>query len=145
MKDSYQIDLIVCNNKREFNKYSRTYGGQNSTTIDYITITNKLIKSNFHETIPHPLVIGVAIQNAFSNVFNKTEHDRIIYMVKDLDYELVDNFKSMISETLDDIVEDNEIYVNYNLVYINRCDNFEINSQKENVHCEFNSIDKLKF
>ena len=138
MKDSYQIDLIVCNNKREFNKYSRTYGGKNSTTIDYITITNKLIKSNFHESTPHPLVIGVAIQNAFTNVFNKTEYDRIIYMVKDLDYELVDNFKAMIIETLDGIREDNEIYVNYNLVYINADEN-------QDVHCEFNSIDILEF
>ena len=138
MRDSYQIDLIVCNNKREFNKYSRTYGGKNSTTIDYITITNKLIKSNFHETIPHPLVIGVAIQNAFTNVFNKTAHDRIIYMVKNLDYELVDNFKAMIGETLDSIVSDNDIYVNYNLVYINSDENTD-------VHCEFNSIDNLIF
>ena len=95
MSESYQIDLIVCNNKREFNKYSRTYGGKNSITIDYITITNKLIKSNFHETEPHPLVIGVAIQNAFANVFNKTSYDRIIYMVRDLDYELVNNFKDL--------------------------------------------------
>ena len=138
MRDSYQIDLIVCNNKREFNKYSRTYGGKNSTTIDYITITNKLIKSNFHETIPHPLIIGVAIQNAFTNVFNKTDHDRIIYMVKNLDYELVDNFKAMIGETLDSIVSDNDIYVNYNLVYINSDENTD-------VHCEFNSIDNLIF
>ena len=138
MRDSYQIDLIVCNNKREFNKYSRTYGGKNSTTIDYITITNKLIKSNFHETIPHPLVIGVAIQNAFTNVFNKTDHDRIIYMVKNLDYELVDNFKAMIGETLDSIVSDNDIYVNYNLVYINSDENTD-------VHCEFNSIDNFIF
>ena len=138
MKDSYQIDLIVCNNKREFNKYSRTYGGKNSTTIDYITITNKLIKSNFHETVPHPLVIGVAIQNAFANVFNKTDHDRIIYMVKNLDYELVNNFKAMILEVLNNIEEDNEIYVNYNLVYINADEN-------DKVHCEFNSIDNLEF
>ena len=74
MKDAYQIDLIVCNNKREFNKYSRTYGGKNSVTIDYITITNKLIKSNFHESAPHPIVIGVAIKTAFTNVFNKTDY-----------------------------------------------------------------------
>ena len=139
MKDSYQIDLIVCNNKREFNKYSRTYGGKNSTTIDYITITNKLIKSNFHETTPHPLVIGVAIQNAFTSVFNKTQYDRIIYMVRDLDYGLVNNFKEMIMEILEGIVEeDNKVHINYNLVYINT-------SENEEVHCEFSSVDSLEF
>ena len=87
MLNSYKIDFVVCNNKREFNKYSRTYGGKDSVTIDYITITNKLIKSNFHESTPHPVVIGVAIKSAFTNVFNKTQYERIIYMVKDLDYE----------------------------------------------------------
>ena len=140
MLDSYKIDLIVCNNKREFNKYSRTYGGKNSVTIDYISITNKLIKSNFHETTPHPIVIGVAIKTAFTNVFNKTSYDRIIYMVKDLDSELVDNFKGMILDVIDE-----NVYINYGLVYINNEENFEINSEKENVHCEFNSIDRLEF
>ena len=140
MQSSYKIDFIVCNNKREFNKYARTYGDKNSTTIDYITITNKLIKSNFHESIPHPVVIGVAIKTAFVNVFNKTEYDRVIYMVKDLDSELVDNFKGMILEIIDE-----DVYVNYGLVYINNNENFEINCEEGNVHGEFNSLDKLEF
>lgn len=133
MLDSYKIDFIVCNNKREFNKYSRTYGGKNSVTIDYITITNKLIKSNFHESAPHPIVIGVAIKTAFTNVFNKTDYGRIIYMVKDLDFELVKNFKGMIVDILG-----GDININYGLVYIN-------NEESEEVHCEFNSVDKLEF
>ena len=133
MLDSYKIDLIVCNNKREFNKYSRTYGGKDSITIDYITITNKLIKSNFHESMPHPVVIGVAIKSAFTNVFNKTANSRIIYMVKDLDLELVDNFKSMILDILG-----SEVHIDYGLVYIN-------NTEREDVHCEFDNVDNLEF
>tara|TARA_R110002096_G_scaffold332922_2_gene526929 strand:+ start:2199 stop:2600 length:402 start_codon:yes stop_codon:yes gene_type:complete len=133
MLNSYKIDFVVCNNKREFNKYSRTYGGKDSVTIDYITITNKLIKSNFHESTPHPVVIGVAIKSAFTNVFNKTQYERIIYMVKDLDYELVGNFKSMILDVIGD-----EIDIEYGLIYINTEEN-------EKVHCEFNNINNLEF
>tara|TARA_B100000519_G_scaffold184485_1_gene178947 strand:- start:218 stop:619 length:402 start_codon:yes stop_codon:yes gene_type:complete len=133
MLDSYRIDLIVCNNKREFNKYSRTYGGKNSITVDYISITNKLIKSNFHETTPHPVVIGVAIKTAFRNIFNKATNDRIIYMLRDLDLELINNFKGMILDIIDD-----GVLVDYNLVYIN-------NDENEDVHCEFNNIDNIKF
>ena len=72
------IDCVLCSSKREFNKYVRIESDESTTSVDYISIITKLIKSDFHDVEPHPFIVGMAIKNALNNIRKKQNSDRVI-------------------------------------------------------------------
>lgn len=106
------IDCIWCYSKREFNKYVRIESDKSTTQVDYISIITKLVKSDFHDVEPHPFIIGMAIKNVLNNVRKKQNSDRIIYLLKNLDVETVNNFKSLVFEMFEDLEDVNLVAIN---------------------------------
>jgi hypothetical protein len=106
------IDCVLCETKREFNKYVRIESDDSTTSVDYISIITKLIKSDFHDVEPHPFIVGMAIKNALNNIRKKQNSDRIIYLMKNYDRETIENFKELVYDMFDNLQEVNLIAIN---------------------------------
>lgn len=132
------IDCIWCNSKKEFNKFIRTDSLENETLesvsntviIDYLTIKNKLMKSDPYNTEPHSSIIGLAITNEIRIKLAREENpiERLIYLFKNLDKETVTNFRKLISSST-------EKEFQFNLTIINRDD-----YPKKGVMTQFDSV-----
>jgi len=122
------IDCVICLSKREFNKYVRIEKDDTTSSIDYISIITKLVKSDFHNVEPHPFIIGMAIKNAFNNIRKKQSSDRVIYLMKNLDEETVENFKELVFDMFEGLEEINLISINVDAIdpdIIDLFDNYE--------------------
>jgi hypothetical protein len=122
------IDCVICLSKREFNKYVRIEKDDVTSSIDYISIITKLVKSDFHNTEPHPFIIGMAIKNAFNNIRKKQSSDRVIYLLKNLDEQTVENFKELVFDMFEGLDEINLISINVDDIdqdIIDLFDNYE--------------------
>jgi len=106
------IDCVLCSSKREFNKYVRIESDESTTSVDYISIITKLIKSDFHDVEPHPFIVGMAIKNALNNIRKKQNSDRVIYLMKNCDTETIENFKELAYDMFDCLEEIKLVAIN---------------------------------
>jgi len=126
------IDCVMCGSKREFNKYVRIESDNSTTSVDYISIITKLIKSDFHDVEPHPFIVGMAIKNALNNIRKKQNSDRVIYLMKHDDGETIENFKELAYNMFDNLKEINLIAIN-------------MESIDEDTICMFDNYENLEF
>jgi len=119
------IDCVLCGSKREFNKYVRIESDNSTTSVDYISIITKLIKSDFHDVEPHPFIVGMAIKNALNNIRKKQNSDRVIYLMKNNDRETIENFKELVYSMFDSLKEINLIAINIEHIDENVIDMFD--------------------
>jgi hypothetical protein len=106
------IDCVICDSTRKFNKYVRIEKDEVTSSVDYVSITSKLIKSDFHDVEPHPFIVGMAIRNAFNNIRKKQVSERVIYLMKNLDEETIGNFKELVYDMFCGLEEINLITIN---------------------------------
>ena len=106
------IDCVICDSTRKFNKYVRIEKDDVTSSVDYVSITSKLIKSDFHDVNPHPFIVGMAIRNAFNNIRKKQVSERVIYLLKNLDEETIENFKELVYGMFCGLEEINLITIN---------------------------------
>jgi len=106
------IDCVICDSTRKFNKYVRIEKDEVTSSVDYVSITSKLIKSDFHDVEPHPFIVGMAIRNAFNNIRKKQVSERVIYLMKNLDEETIENFKELVYDMFCSLEEINLISIN---------------------------------
>ena len=106
------IDCVICDSTRKFNKYVRIEKDETTSSVDYVSITSKLIKSDFHDVEPHPFIVGMAIRNAFNNIRKKQVSERVIYLLKNLDEETINNFKELVYDMFCGLEEINLITIN---------------------------------
>ena len=122
------IDCVICDSTRKFNKYVRIEKDDVTSSGDYVSITSKLIKSDFHDVEPHPFIVGMAIRNAFNNIRKKQVSERVIYLLKNFDEETIENFKELVYGMFAGLEEINLVTINVDDVpedIINMFDNYE--------------------
>lgn len=115
-----KIECIWCNSKMEFNRYVRNYGAP-SYTINYIDISNKLMKADKSIRKPSDRLIGLHIHSQlkmYNSKLDKFEnHPKVIvYLIKNLNKQTISGLRS----TLDNVLESHEIDID--LTVINRTD-----------------------
>ena len=119
------IDCVLCSSKREFNKYVRIESDESTTSVDYISIITKLIKSDFHDVEPHPFIVGMAIKNALNNIRKKQNSDRVIYLMKNYDRETIENFKELVYDMFESLEEIKLVAINMDPIDDNIVDMFD--------------------
>ena len=119
------IDCVLCSSKREFNKYVRIESDESTTSVDYISIITKLIKSDFHDVEPHPFIVGMAIKNALNNIRKKQNSDRVIYLMKNYDRETIENFKELVYDMFESLEEIKLVAINMEPIDDNIVDMFD--------------------
>jgi hypothetical protein len=90
----------------------RIESDESTTSVDYISIITKLIKSDFHDVEPHPFIVGMAIKNALNNIRKKQNSDRVIYLMKNCDTETIENFKELAYDMFDCLEEIKLVAIN---------------------------------
>lgn len=114
------VECIWCNTKMEFNRFVRNHD-DNSYVINYIDISNKLMKADMSSKKPSDRMIGLHIHNQlkmYNSKLNKfDDHPKtIIYLIKRLNKDTINGLK----DTLGNILE--ECNISMNLTVINRSD-----------------------
>lgn len=101
--DNLKIECVWYQSKRDFNKFVRAIEDPQSTVIDFSIIKNKLIKADPYSNEPSDAVIGLNIMNSFKTVMNseKKKTTTIVYTFRELDAEVISNFKKMVSDYTD--------------------------------------------
>lgn len=101
--DNLKIECVWYQSKRDFNKFVRAIEDPQSTVIDFSIIKNKLIKADPYSNEPSDAVIGLNIMNSFKTVMNSEKKitTTIVYTFRELDAEVISNFKKMVSDYTD--------------------------------------------
>lgn len=115
-----KIECIWCNSKMEFNRFVRNYD-DSAYVINYIDISNKLLKADPNAKTPSDRMIGLHIHNQLKMYNSKLakfeNHPKaIIYLIKHLNKNTIIGLKS----TLERILEEHDLTVD--LTIINRED-----------------------
>jgi len=110
------VECIWCNTKMEFNRFVRNHD-ENSYVINYIDISNKLMKADVSCKKPSDRMIGLHIHNQlkmYNSKLNKFDNHpkTIVYLIKRLNKETINGLRS----TLVDILEDCEITMNLTII-----------------------------
>jgi hypothetical protein len=92
------IECVWCPSRREFNRFIRNVEKDMVKVIDHVSIKNKLIKSDPYGQDPSNSIIGLTIVNEITRCLRleTTNVNRVIYLFKNLDLEIVNNFKEMV-------------------------------------------------
>lgn len=92
------IECVWCPSRREFNRFIRNIEKDMVKVIDHVSIKNKLIKSDPYGQDPSNSIIGLTIVNEITRCLRleTTNVNRVIYLFKNLDLEIVNNFKEMV-------------------------------------------------
>lgn len=92
------IECVWCPSRREFNKFIKNIEKNQTKIIDYLSIRNKLIKSDPYAQEPSNSIIGLSILNEITRYIQSesTEINRVIYLFKSLDSDIISNFKELI-------------------------------------------------
>jgi hypothetical protein len=92
------IECIWCPSRREFNRFIRSTDKEMTKIIDHVSIKNKLIKSDPYGQDPSNSIIGLTIINEITRCLRSDTMNvnRVIYLFKTLDFEIVNNFKGMV-------------------------------------------------
>lgn len=115
-----KVECIWCNSKMEFNRYVRNYA-EATYTINYIDISNKIMKADESIKKPSDRLIGLHIHNQlkmYNSKLDKFEnHPKVIvYLIKNLTKQTI----SALRGTLDKMLDEHEIAID--LTVINRTD-----------------------
>ena len=96
--NNLQIDCVWCPSRRDFNKFIKGTIKESTKIIDFFSIKNKLIKADPYCGDPNDSIIGLAIINEITRCLRSDTRDvdRVIYVFRSLDTDIVDNFKKLI-------------------------------------------------
>lgn len=100
MYNDLVIECVFPRTPKEFNRFIRSKEMQNTKVVNYISIKNKLAKSDPYNKVPNDSIIGLAITNDISRSLRseKKHINKIIYLLRSLEPETISNFKDMISD-----------------------------------------------
>ena len=92
------IECVWCPSRREFNRFIRNTDKEMIKIIDHVSIKNKLIKSDPYGQDPSSSIIGLTIINEITRCLRSESMNvnRVIYLFKTLEFEIVNNFKEMV-------------------------------------------------
>jgi len=93
------IECVWCPSRREFNKFIKDLDKSKTKVIDYAAIKSKLIKSDPYGEEPNDSIVGLSIINEITRqllISNETV-TRVIYLFKNLEYEVACNFINLIN------------------------------------------------
>lgn len=109
------VECIICNAPKEFNKFVRASELKNSKVINYVSIRNKLSKSDPYGKDPNDSIVGLSITNELLRSLrsNNKYINNVFYLIRNLDYNTIYNFKSMLSE-----ITDREFVINLNILNV---------------------------
>jgi hypothetical protein len=96
--NNLQIDCVWCPSRRDFNKFIKGTIKESTKIIDFFSIKNKLIKADPYCGDPNDSIIGLTIINEITRCLRSDTRDvdRVIYVFRSLDVDIVDNFKKLI-------------------------------------------------
>ena len=96
--NNLQIDCVWCPSRRDFNKFIKGTIKESTKIIDFFSIKNKLIKADPYCGDPNDSIIGLTIINEITRCLRSDtkDVDRVIYVFRSLDYDIVGNFKKLI-------------------------------------------------
>jgi len=92
------IECVWCPSRREFNKFIKDIDKVSTKVIDHASIKNKLIKADPYGQEPSDSVVGLTIVSEITRQLHVDNIDvsRVIYLFKNLEFEVVTNFKRLI-------------------------------------------------
>lgn len=111
-----KIEGVWCKTRTEFDKLARSQ--QNDLVISFHEIQNRLIKSDPYSKDPSDVIVSLYIMKLLSKIVEDRVNEletNILYMFKDLDKDIVCNFKDYINSL-------NPAEFEFNLTIINRSD-----------------------
>jgi hypothetical protein len=96
--NNLSIECVWCPSRREFNRFIRNTEKDMMKVIDHVSIKNKLIKSDPYGQDPSNSIIGLTIVNEITRCLRSDSMNvnRVIYLFKTLDFEIVNNFKDIV-------------------------------------------------
>jgi hypothetical protein len=96
--NNLQIDCIWCPSRRDFNRFIKDTIKESTKIIDFFSIKNKLIKADPYSGDPNDSIIGLTIINEITRCLRSDtkDVDRVIYVFRSLDSDVVSNFKKLI-------------------------------------------------
>jgi hypothetical protein len=96
--NNLSIECVLCPSRREFNRFIRNTEKDMVKVIDHVSIKNKLIKSDPYGQDPSNSIIGLTIINEITRCLRSDTMNvnRVIYLFKNLDFEIINNFKGMV-------------------------------------------------
>lgn len=96
--NNLQIDCIWCPSRRDFNRFIKGTIKESTKIIDFFSIKNKLIKADPYCGDPNDSIIGLTIINEITRCLRSDtkDVDRVIYVFRSLDDDIVSNFKTLI-------------------------------------------------
>jgi hypothetical protein len=96
--NNLQIDCVWCPSRRDFNKFIKGTIKESTKIIDFFSIKNKLIKADPYCGDPNDSIIGLTIINEITRCLRSDtkDVDRVIYVFRSLDPDIVSNFKKLI-------------------------------------------------
>ena len=96
--NNLQIDCIWCPSRRDFNRFIKGTIKESTKIIDFFSIKNKLVKADPYCGDPNDSIIGLTIINEITRCLRSDtkDVDRVIYVFRSLDSEIVGNFKKLI-------------------------------------------------
>lgn len=115
------VECVWCNTKTEFNRFVRLHD-ECAYVINYIDVTNKLMKADQYGHKPSDHMIGLHIHGQIKMYASKLqkfeEHPKaIIYLIKRLNADTIKALKSTVTRLLHD-----DTNITINLTIINRDD-----------------------
>ena len=98
--NNLRIDCIWCPSRRDFNRFIKDTIKESTKIIDFFSIKNKLIKADPYGGDPNDSIIGLTIINEITRCLRSDtkDVDRVIYVFRSLDSDVVSNFKKLIQE-----------------------------------------------
>lgn len=98
--NNLRIDCIWCPSRRDFNRFIKDTIKEPTKIIDFFSIKNKLIKADPYGGDPNDSIIGLTIINEITRCLRSDtkDVDRVIYVFRSLDSDVVSNFKKLIQE-----------------------------------------------
>ncbi len=96
--NNLRIDCIWCPSRRDFNRFIKGTIKESTKIIDFFSIRNKLIKADPYCGNPNDSIIGLTIINEITRCLRSDtkEVDRVIYVFRSLDSDIIINFKKLI-------------------------------------------------
>lgn len=96
--NNLQIDCVWCPSRKDFNKFIKNTVKKSTKIIDFFSIKNKLIKADPYDGEPNDSIIGLTIINEITRCLRSDtkDVDRVIYVFRSLDSNIVGNFKTLI-------------------------------------------------
>ena len=96
--NNLQIDCIWCPSRRDFNRFIKGTIKESTKIIDFFSIRNKIAKADTYGGEPSDSIIGLTIINEITRCLrpDTKDTDRIIYLFRSLDSDIVGNFKKLI-------------------------------------------------